>query len=83
MYQALFITLLFAGRGLSQCFTNTDCTGNVVEAADRRDCCVKTSDGLSFNDGSSCNLCIGKAVYSWSYNDSHCYSSFSSWFSSG
>ncbi|CAI8012408.1 hypothetical protein GBAR_LOCUS7955 [Geodia barretti] len=54
---ALFVSLLI-GQGFSQCFTNTDCTGGLVEAADQRACCVGTDDGLSFNDGTTCTLCI-------------------------
>ena len=59
MFSGLFIVLLLIGEGFSQCYVNTDCTGTVVEATDQRDCCVGTDNGLSFNDGSNCNLCIG------------------------
>ena len=58
---ALFLSFQI-GQGFSQCFTNTDCTGGLVEAADERACCVGTDDGLSFNDGTTCNLCIGMLV---------------------
>ncbi|CAI8047950.1 hypothetical protein GBAR_LOCUS26509, partial [Geodia barretti] len=34
------------------------CTGGLVVAADHRACCVGTDDGLSFNDGTTCTLCI-------------------------
>ena len=55
----LFVSLL-PDQGFSQCFTGTNCTGDEVVALDERDCCVGTDDGLSFSDGSSCTLCIGK-----------------------
>ena len=45
--------------GLSQCFTNTDCSGALVPAADQRACCVGTDDGLSYNNGTTCTLCKG------------------------
>ena len=48
--------------GLSQCYTVADCTGEEVAAADQRDCCVGTNDGLSYNDGTTCNRCIGMLV---------------------
>ncbi|CAI8047959.1 hypothetical protein GBAR_LOCUS26511, partial [Geodia barretti] len=54
----LFLLLLLTGQGFSQCFTNTDCTGGLVEAADQRACCVGTDDGLSFNNGTTCTLCV-------------------------
>ena len=59
MFSAVFIVLLLIGRGSSQCFTNSDCTGTAIAATDQRGCCVGTDNGLSFNDESSCNLCIG------------------------
>ena len=31
-------------------------------AADQRACCVGTDDGLSFNNGTTCTLCIGMSV---------------------
>ena len=52
--------LYFAG--LSQCYTAADCTGEEVAAADQRDCCVGTNDGLAYNDGSTCNRCVGLLV---------------------
>ena len=59
---ALFVSLLI-GQGFSQCFTTTDCTGGlVVAAADQRACCVGTDDGLSFNNGTTCTLCVGMSV---------------------
>ena len=54
-----FLILLLTRESVSQCFTNTDCTGVVIVASDEQVCCVETNDGISFNDGSSCNLCIG------------------------
>ncbi|CAI8008867.1 hypothetical protein GBAR_LOCUS6036 [Geodia barretti] len=54
----LFLLLLLTGQGFSQCFTNTNCTGGLVVAADQRACCVGTDDGLSFNDGTTCTLCV-------------------------
>ena len=44
---------------LPQCFSNRNCTGAVVDAADQRDCCVGTDDGLSYHNGTNCHLCIG------------------------
>ena len=58
----LFLLLLLTGQGFAQCFTNTDCTGRLVVAADQRVCCVGTDDGLSFNDGTTCTLCVGMSV---------------------
>ena len=54
-------------QGFSQYFTNTDCTGDVLPAPGQRDCCVGTDDGLSFHDGSSCNLCIYRYVGTQKY----------------
>ena len=48
--------------GSCQCFTNTDCTGCQVVSSSQRDCCVETDDGLSYNDGSTCNQCRGKYI---------------------
>ena len=31
-------------------------------AADQRACCVGTDDGLSFNNDTTCTLCIGMSV---------------------
>ena len=58
----LLLLLLLTGQGFSQCFSSTNCTGGLVVAADQRACCVGTDDGLSFNNGTSCNLCIGMSV---------------------
>ena len=53
------LVLQLTGQVFSQCFISTDCTGSQVTAVDQQICCVETSDGLSYNDGSTCNLCIG------------------------
>ena len=53
------LVLQLTGQVFSQCFISTDCTGSQVTAVDQQTCCVETSDGLSYNDGSTCNLCIG------------------------
>jgi hypothetical protein len=50
--------VLFATQGYSQCYNDTTCTGNVIPATDRKDCCVRTEDGLSFSDGGTCRGCI-------------------------
>ena len=62
-----FKTYLLTGN--CQCYTDTVCAGdtiNVTEAglqiAVQADCCVGTNAGLSYNGGSSCNLCIGMSV---------------------
>ena len=55
----LFNSLTVFNAGLPQCFSNTNCTGAVVDAADQRDCCVGTDDGLSYHNGTNCHLCIG------------------------
>ena len=59
MLLVVLFTLLLTGESLSQCYTGTDCTGNVVSASNQKDCCVGTNDGLSFSDGSICSICIG------------------------
>ena len=53
------LVLQLTGQVFSQCFTSIDCTGSQVTVVDQRTCCVETSDGLSYNDGSTCNICIG------------------------
>ena len=55
----LLLVLLLTGEGFSQCFDSTGCTGSLVGAVDQRDCCVGTNNGLSFNDGGICTICIG------------------------
>ena len=56
---SLLVVLLLTGEGLSQCFTGTGCTGDQVPADNRRECCVETDTGLSYNDGGTCTVCIG------------------------
>ena len=67
-------SILHFFAGLSQCYTAADCTGEEVAAADQQDCCVGTNDGLSYNDGSTCNRCIGMYVVhdvqNWHENNS-------------
>ena len=58
LYRSLLV-LLLTGEGFSQCFDSTGCTGSQVVARDKRDCCVGTNDGLSFNNGGTCTNCIG------------------------
>ncbi|CAI8002445.1 hypothetical protein GBAR_LOCUS3394 [Geodia barretti] len=62
---AAVVGLLFVEGGHCQCYTDTVCAGDridVTEAgspiADQADCCVGTNAGLSYNAGSTCNLCI-------------------------
>ena len=55
----LLLVLLLAGEGFSQCFDSTGCTGSLVGAREKRDCCVGTNDGLSFRDGVTCTTCTG------------------------
>ena len=59
MFSAVLIVLLLIGRGFSQCYTDSACGGTAIAATDQRACCVGTDNGLSYNDGTSCNLCIG------------------------
>ena len=54
--------LLLTGRVFSQCFTNTDCTGSLVPAANQRECCAGTDEGFSYNNGGTCNLTIGLSI---------------------
>ena len=58
---SLLLVTLLTGQGWSQCYSNTNCTGDIAQSTveDQRECCVGTNDGLSFSDGSNCNLCIG------------------------
>ena len=53
-------TYLGPGQVVSQCFTGTDCAGDQVPASNRRECCVETNTGLSYNDAGTCTECIGK-----------------------
>ena len=63
----LIFLLFFSTGGLSQCYTDTNCTGETVPANSQRECCVETDEGLSFFDtnGLLCAVCIGKYL---SYN---------------
>ena len=45
--------------GACQCFSNADCTGDQIPATDQRACCVDTNNGLSYNSGGTCTVCIG------------------------
>ena len=47
------------GSAQSQCYTDSNCTGDTFASDDVRECCVGTDDGLSFSDGSVCTICIG------------------------
>ena len=49
-------------RFLSVFHYNTDCTGGLVEAADKRHWCVGTDYGHSYNNGTTCTLCMGISV---------------------
>ena len=64
----IFFTTCFL-TGNCQCFNDTVCTGDTIDVteagspiADQADCCVGTNAGLSYNVGSTCNLCIGMSV---------------------
>ncbi|CAI7996623.1 hypothetical protein GBAR_LOCUS1908, partial [Geodia barretti] len=63
-----FCLLFFTGRGLAQCYTSANCTGNQIADAGQRHCCVETNDGLSFNSGTSCHLCIVHGFLQTEYN---------------
>ena len=65
VFFSLLLSLLLTGHGFSQCFSSTNCTGDPVEAADQRECCVRTDDGHSFTNGSTCILCIGNTLTSF------------------
>ena len=43
----------------AECFTNSNCSGDRVPANNTKDCCVGTSNGLSFSNGDKCTQCIG------------------------
>ena len=59
LWISLLVVLLLTGQVVSQCFTGTDCTGDQVPASSQRECCLRTNDGLSYNDGGTCTVCIG------------------------
>ena len=54
-----FLFLLLAGEGFSQCHNDTACSGSLVPADNRRECCAGTDEGLSYSAGGTCSLCIG------------------------
>ena len=54
-----FLFLLLAGEGFFQCYSDTACSGNLVPAANQRECCIETDEGLAFSAGGTCNMCIG------------------------
>ena len=54
-----FLFLLLAGEGYSQCYTSIGCNGSLVPAANQRECCAGTDEGLSYSAGGTCSLCIG------------------------
>ena len=54
-----FLFLLLAGEGFSQCYNDTACSGSLVPADNQRECCAGTDEGLAYNAGGTCNLCIG------------------------
>ena len=54
-----FLFLLLAGEGFSQCYNDTACSGSLVSAANPRECCAGTDEGLSYNGDGTCKLCIG------------------------
>ena len=54
-----FLFLLLAGEGFSQCYSDTACTGSLVPAANQRECCAGTDEGLSYNGDGTCSVCIG------------------------
>ena len=57
------LVLLLTAECLSQCFMENSCTGGVIpEVSNKRDCCVKTNEGLAFFSRQSCSVCIGKCI---------------------
>ena len=64
-----FLCLLLAGEGFSQCFTSIGCTGSQVPAATRRECCASTDEGLSYNSGGTCSVCIGMSLVPVDFTD--------------
>ena len=56
----VFLLLLLNGHGLCQCFTDTDCRGNVIAVSGERDCCFETDDGLSFLSNGVCTGCASE-----------------------
>ena len=54
-----FLFLLLAGEGFSQCYNDTTCSGSRAPAANQRECCAGTDEGLSYSSGGTCSACIG------------------------
>ena len=57
-----FLFLLLAGEGFSQFYSDTACSGSLVPADNQRECCAGTDEGLSYNNGGTCTMCIGMSV---------------------
>ena len=57
-----FLFLLLAGEVFSQCYSDTACSGSLVPADNQRECCAGTDEGLSYNNGGTCTMCIGMSV---------------------
>ena len=55
--------LLLTGRGFSQCFTDSECTGSTVAAGSNRDCCFETADGLAFLSNGTCTACPSELLH--------------------
>ena len=61
----LIILLTTQGSAQSQCYTSSNCTGDIVPADDVRNCCVGTNDGQSYGIGpGNCevNQCVGEII---------------------
>jgi hypothetical protein len=54
----LLIVSLLTGYSYSQCYIDTGCTGSAIQAADRKECCIGTNDGLSYHEGGTCTQCV-------------------------
>ena len=71
-YNNFFPILYLGSTGVShQCYTNADCTGELVAATNLRHCCASTSDGLSYSDGSGCTVCRGMSFILQGTNNSN------------
>ena len=60
------ITLISNIEDFVQCYTSSNCTGDIVPADDVRDCCVGTNDGQSYGvDPGNCEVihCVGEVFY--------------------
>ena len=61
IYCVIVILLLTGAQ--SQCYTSSNCTGDIVPADNATECCGQTSDGQSYGVGpGDCevNQCIGE-----------------------